>query len=222
LTNIPLSEFLREGLDVYITAAEQASATAQLATKQLDAVLERSSLRTKRKRMGQKQVAKGRVLSIGESREIITQRIVKEAKPKKITQKMRKQLDYWIVSCARVAAEYQQRRENAPEGVTIHIRDLPLIVRFKRQDLDSKPLTESWDTVIPEHYNIGRTGGDHIIQLRDSLGVFFHLVGDLPLVLNPPRPSRYRTGFELLADEIDINISKAQQKYKEGEAAAEN
>jgi hypothetical protein len=217
LANIPLPEYLREGLDVYITAAECASATAQLATKELDTVLERSSLRTKRKQMGQKQVAKGRILSIGESRAIITQRIVKEAKPKMITQKMRKQLDDWIISCARVAAEYQRLRGNTTEGVVVH---LPLIVKFKRPD--SKPLTNKWDTVIPAHYNIGRTGGDHIIQLSDSPGVYFHRVGDLPLILDPPRPSPYRTGFELLADTIDIKISKAQQKDKEGEVAAEN
>jgi hypothetical protein len=106
--------------------------------------------------------------------------------------------------------------------VIIHIRDLPLIVKFKRRDLDSGPLTERWDTVIPEHYNIGRIGGDHIIHLRDSPGVYFHYVGDLPLVLDPPRPKPYRTGFELLADAVDIEISRAWQKDKNGEVAAEN
>jgi hypothetical protein len=220
LSNVPLPHHLRVGLDVYISAAESNSASAHLTQKELDATLAATALRTKRKQMGQKQVAKGKVLSIAQSRQVITERIENEAKPRHLTKKKRAELLPWFIQCARLAAELIERRNIAAARGPVHIRDLPLIGKVRCPAARHTPRNNEWAVVQPQHYNIGRTGGDHYIELQDSPDIRFHRVGDLPLIRDPPRPPPYRTGFELLVDEVDEQIKEGAQRKKKRKAAS--
>ena len=63
--NLPLPPFLKTGLEKYFRVADEHIKRFDLTEKQLDSVLVATSARTKRKHGGAKQVAKGKILSVG-------------------------------------------------------------------------------------------------------------------------------------------------------------
>jgi hypothetical protein len=198
-------------LEKYLKGANQQALKVHLLEKQTEDLLSKVTARTRRRNAGRKQVATGKILTTGESRQIITNQFVSQHARRyghTLTLNVRaRMLSLWINRAALIGRLIHtlptNKKVDQPQLVDSYISFLQrTLFKCPRWQWASK----EW-IVREERISFPLTGGYHVVELKESDEVHFADNGPLP----PVAPSELRpTRFDILQDTISDSVRRAQ------------